>query len=157
MPRNSRHLSAPTVRFPLLLTRDEVAELCDVHPGTVSRWAADSNVSVLRFGAVVRFYATDVTDYLTLGMTPAECEAFLADIPEVRPGEVPALLTPAEVARLLAVSRKTVQRLIAAGEVPRQGGTRAWKVPATSVLAWVDANTTPARHPFNTRRRRTRR
>lgn len=153
MPRNSRRLSAPTVRFPLLLTRDEIAEICEVHPGTVSRWAAESNISVLRFGGVMRFYAAEALDYLTIGMTSAERETFLAGDDMNAEDDVPALLTPADIARLLAVSRKTVQRLIAAGEVPRQGSPRACKVPAASVVAWIDANTTPARHPFNSRRR----
>ncbi|WP_412068857.1 helix-turn-helix transcriptional regulator [Rubrivirga sp. IMCC43871] len=87
-------------------------------------------------------------DATALAVRLAKVEERLADVltaveslPDtLRPAAAPELLTAGDVAAMLGVSRRTVDTLDAADELPipvRIGRQRRWRRQA--VLAWLDA------------------
>lgn len=58
-----------------------------------------------------------------------------------------------EVAQILGVSRRTVQRMIRAGELAAIGKTRYLKIPAEELTRWKDEQVRLARERADTRRR----
>ena len=52
----------------------------------------------------------------------------------------PALLTPLEVMDILGVGKNTVYRLLNSGELPAVRIGRSWKIPETSLRAFIDTS-----------------
>lgn len=52
----------------------------------------------------------------------------------------PTLLTPLEVMDILGVGKNTVYRLLNSGELPAVRIGRSWKIPETSLRAFIDTS-----------------
>ena len=125
-----------------LLTPAQAAELLGRHPATVRRWADSGRLTTVRTTGGHRRFLADEVHRLLAGDLPAERDPegdAGPDRPDV-PGSdvVDALLTPAEVAAILAVDATTVRRWADSGRLPSVrtvGGHRRFPASRVEVAA----------------------
>jgi excisionase family DNA binding protein len=67
--------SFSTQNFETLLTPEDTAQLLDLHPVTLLRWAREGRVPHHRLGRKIRFRASELNSWLATGYTDTAVRA----------------------------------------------------------------------------------